>query len=55
MAPCGRTPSLPHGRLHERDALRLAWEVGGGGGGGGGGLLTPHQFKQKKNIIYKST
>ena len=50
MAPCGRTPSLPHGRLHERDALRPAWEVGGEGG-----LTYPPSIQTKKNRIYKST
>ena len=35
MAPSGRTPGLPRGRLHERAALQPAWEAGGGGGGGG--------------------
>ena len=37
MAPSGRTPGLPRGRLHERAALQPAWEASGRGGGGGGG------------------
>ena len=38
MAPGGRTPSLPRGRLHEKAALQATWEAGGGGGGGGWGV-----------------
>ena len=39
MAPSGRTPGLPLGRLHEKPSLQaaLGGRLGRGGGGGGGG------------------
>ena len=57
MAPGGRAPGLPCGRLHEKQLLAGCMKAallaakkgaGWGGGGGGGGGLTSHRFKQKK-------
>ena len=42
VAPSGRTPGLPCGRLHETAALWLAWE------GEGGGVTHPPQIQTKK-------
>ena len=44
MAPGGRTPSLPRGRLHEKAALQAALEAGG--------VTHPHHSKQINKIKY---